>query len=65
MFLRYIVECEPSVAEQQAWAATQAHRSGATPGLTATYQLVWFCLDARRARHRRDDVLIVVTDDNE
>lgn len=65
MFLRHIVEYEPSATEQQAWAATQARRSGAATGPAATYQIEWFRLDDRRACLRRGDVLIFVTDDND
>ncbi|WAM19379.1 phosphatidylserine/phosphatidylglycerophosphate/cardiolipin synthase family protein [Rhodococcus sp. JS3073] len=65
MFLRHIVEYEPSPAEKQAWAATQAHRSGAATGPAATYQLEWFRPGDRRARLNRGDVVIFVTDDNE
>nr|GLK34234.1 hypothetical protein GCM10017611_10790 [Rhodococcus wratislaviensis] len=66
MFLRHIVEYEPSATEKEAWAATQAHRSSAsTGGPAATYQLEWFRLDDRRARLERGDVLIFVTDDDE
>ncbi|MGY4783915.1 phospholipase D family protein [Rhodococcus opacus] len=65
MFLRHIVEYEPSATEQQTWA-TQAGRSSVTTGGPATtYQLEWFRLDDRRARLKRGDVLIFVTDDND
>ena len=64
MFLRHIVEYEPSETEQQTWA-TQAGRSSATTGgPAATYQLEWFRPGNRRARLERGDVLIF-TDDNE
>ncbi|WKN59905.1 phosphatidylserine/phosphatidylglycerophosphate/cardiolipin synthase family protein (plasmid) [Rhodococcus opacus] len=64
MFLRHIVEYEPSASEQQTWATQAGRSSASTGGPAATYQLEWFRLDDRRARLKRGDVLIF-TDDND
>nr|EJI98242.1 hypothetical protein JVH1_4108 [Rhodococcus sp. JVH1] len=65
MFLRHIVEYEPSATEQQTWATQAGRSSASTGGPAATYQLEWFRPGDRRARLNRGDVLIFVTDDNE
>ncbi|EHI43356.1 hypothetical protein OPAG_06634 [Rhodococcus opacus PD630] len=64
MFLRHIVEYEPSATEQQTWATQAGRSSASTGGPAATYQLEWFRLDDRRARLKRGDV-VIFTDDNE
>ncbi len=63
MFVRHIVEYEPSATEQQTWDTQARRHHTTTAGPAATYQLEWFRPGDRRARLERGDVLIFVTDD--
>ncbi|QQZ18878.1 MULTISPECIES: phosphatidylserine/phosphatidylglycerophosphate/cardiolipin synthase family protein [Rhodococcus] len=64
MFLRHIVEYEPSPTEHHTWT-TQARHHRAPAGPAAKYQLEWFHHDKSDTRLKQGDVLVFVTADNE
>jgi hypothetical protein len=64
MFLRHIVEYEPSPTEHHTWT-TQARHHRAPAGPAAKYQLEWFHHDKSDTRLHLGDVLVFVTADND